>query len=312
MSMTFSENDGNHVRFCILINRVSVRMEPIIDHHSLTSKKMNNSNNANTIHSSMTDEERDTILLRIRKLLNLQENAAKIGSEGEAYAAAQGVHRLLTMYNLSMDEVPLGEEKKSIDITETEMFSYADGYGTWKRELLTVICMFNFCHCLSNSFTKRVCIVGEKQNVIIVRQLYDYLVMAFKRLAREKWETRVTLYGSNNFVSIPFDMAERKYGKDKKPLFLKSYYTGAWCGLKEQFESLQPTSEETALMVVHDEAINDYLSHDEHYTGEGRYRKGNDDMDYAAFSQGIVDGRSISLSRQLDKKDKKEITWKKK
>ena len=42
--MTFSENDGNHVRFCILINRVSVRMEPIIDHHSLTSKKMNNSN----------------------------------------------------------------------------------------------------------------------------------------------------------------------------------------------------------------------------------------------------------------------------
>lgn len=273
---------------------------------------MNNSNNANTILSSMTDEERDTILLRIRKLLNLQENAAKIGNEGEAYAAAQGVHRLLTMYNLSMDEVPLGEEKKSIDITETEMFSYADGYGTWKRELLTVICMFNFCHCLSNSFTKRMCIVGEKQNVIIVRQLYDYLVMAFKRLAREKWETRVTLYGSNNFVSIPFDMAERMYGKDKKTLFMKSYYKGAWCGLKEQFESMQPTSEETALMVVHDEAINDYLSHDEYYTGEGRYRKCNDDMDYAAFSQGKADGRSISLNRQLEKKDKKEIIWKKK
>lgn len=273
---------------------------------------MNNSNNDNNIHATMTDEERDTILLRIRKLLNLQENAKKIGSEGEAYAAAQGVHRLLTMYNLSMDEVPMGEEKKSIDITETEMFSYANGYGTWKRELLTVICMFNFCRCLVNSFSKRMSIVGEKQNVIIVRQLYDYLVKAFKRLAQEKWWTRVTLYGSNNFVSIPFDMAERKYGKDKKALFMKSYYTGAWCGLKEQFESLQPTSEETALMVVHDEAINDYLSHDEHYTGEGRYRKGNDDMDYAAFSQGIVDGRSISLSRQLDKKDKKEITWKKK
>lgn len=273
---------------------------------------MNNFSNAKDIHVTMTDEERDTILLRIRKLLNLQENAKKIGSEGEAYAAAQGVHRLLTMYNLSIDEVPMSEEKKSIDITETEMFSYANGYGTWKRELLTVICMFNFCRCLVNSFSKRMSIVGEKQNVIIVRQLYDYLIRAFKRLAQEKWETTVALYGSNNFVSIPFDMAERMYGKDKKPLFMKSYYKGAWFGLKEQFESMQPTSEETALMVVHDEAIADYLSHDEHYTGHARYYEDKSDIDYEAFSEGKADGRSISLNRQLDKKDKKEITWKKK
>ena len=34
--------------------------------------------------------------------------------------------------------------------------------------------------------------------------------------------------------------------------------------------------------------------------------------DYVAFSEGKADGRSISLKRQLDKKDKKEITWKKK
>lgn len=269
-------------------------------------------NDTGTVTGTMTDEERDTILLRIRKLLDLQENATKIGSEGEAYAAAQGVHRLLTMYNLTMDEVPMGEKKRSIDITETEMFSYANSYGTWKRDLLTVICTFNFCQCLENSYTKRMSIVGEKQNVLIVRQLYDYIVKAFMRFAQEKWETRVTLYVSNNFVSIPFDMAERMYGKDKKPLFMKSYYKGAWYGLQEQFESLQPASEETALMVVHDEAIDDYLSHDEHYTGKGRYRKGNDDMDYAAYSQGKADGRSISLNRQLDKKDKKEITWKKK
>lgn len=49
---------------------------------------------------TVTDEERDKILLKIRKLVDLAENAKKIGSEGEAYATAQGVHRLLTMYNL--------------------------------------------------------------------------------------------------------------------------------------------------------------------------------------------------------------------
>lgn len=254
-----------------------------------------------------TGEERDKILARIRKLLDLQENAEKIGSEGEAYAAAQAVHRLLTMYNLTMDEVPMGEEKMSIDITQTEMFSYANGYGTWKRELLTVICMFNFCVCLVNSFTKLMSIVGEKQNVVIVRQLYDYLVKAFMRLAQEKWETTVTLYGSNIFASIPFDMAERMYGKDKKPLFMKSYYKGAWIGLKEQFDSMQPTSEETALMVVHDEAINDYLSRDKYYTGDGRFRKGKEDMDYVAFCEGKSDGRSISLRMQIGSQDKTQL-----
>jgi len=246
-----------------------------------------------------TGEERDKILARIRKLLDLQENAEKIGSEGEAYAAAQAVHRLLTLYNLTIDEVPLGEEKMSIDITETEMFSYANGYGTWKRDLLTVICMFNFCECLMNSFTKRMSIVGEKQNVIIVRQLYDYLVKAFKRLAQEKWETTVTLYGSN--------IAKRMYGKDKKPLFMKSYYKGAWIGLKEQFDSMQPTSEETALMVVHDKAIKDYLSHDKYYTGHCRFREGKEDMDYVAFYEGKSDGRSISLRMQIGSQDKTQL-----
>lgn len=256
----------------------------------------------------MSEEEREKILARIRKLLNLQENAEKIGSEGEAYAAAAGVHRLLTMYNLSMDEVPLGEEKKQIDIAKTEMFSYATVYGNWKRELLTIICTYNYCQCLVNTFSKRMCIVGEEQNVAIVKQLYDYLVKAFKRLAQEKWETTVTLYGANHCISIPFEIAEQLYGKGKKPLFFKSYFKGAWVGLKEQFESLQPTSDETALMVVHTDAINDFLSKDEFYTGKGvRNRKDSDDMDYCAFCAGQEDGRNISLHRQIGEKKQFKI-----
>ncbi|MCI6830104.1 MAG: DUF2786 domain-containing protein, partial [Prevotella sp.] len=48
--------------------------------------------------AKLSDEERKRILAKIKKLLALKEGAEKIGSEGEAYAAANGVHRLLTEY----------------------------------------------------------------------------------------------------------------------------------------------------------------------------------------------------------------------
>ena len=38
--------------------------------------------------------EKDKILAKLRKLMNLKENAAAIGNEGEAAAAAAGISRL--------------------------------------------------------------------------------------------------------------------------------------------------------------------------------------------------------------------------
>ena len=56
------------------------------------------------------------ILEKIRKLENLRQSAEEIGSEGEAYKAAQIIHKLLMEYNLSMEDVPedtpLSEEDK--------------------------------------------------------------------------------------------------------------------------------------------------------------------------------------------------------
>ena len=53
----------------------------------------------------MEKEVPENILAKIRKLLRLKESAIKIGSEGEAHAAAEAVNRLLTSYNLSLMDV---------------------------------------------------------------------------------------------------------------------------------------------------------------------------------------------------------------
>ena len=58
-------------------------------------------------------ENKDKILDKIRKLLKLQSSAEALGNEGEAYTAANAVHRLLTAYNLTLgdisDDVPNNE-----------------------------------------------------------------------------------------------------------------------------------------------------------------------------------------------------------
>ncbi len=74
----------------------------------------------------MNDGKRSTenILAKIRKLLRLKESAIKIGSEGEAHAAAEAVNRLLTSYNLSLMDVTPEEQKNMISVSESEKITY--------------------------------------------------------------------------------------------------------------------------------------------------------------------------------------------
>ena len=77
----------------------------------------------------MEKEVPENILAKIRKLLRLKESAIKIGSEGEAHAAAEAVNRLLTSYNLSLMDVTPEEQKNMISVTESEKITYQDTYG---------------------------------------------------------------------------------------------------------------------------------------------------------------------------------------
>ena len=139
--------------------------------------------------AKLTGEERKRILAKIKKLLALKEGAEKIGSEGEAYAAASGVHRLLTEYNLSMADV-MGEdgERKGPKIEESDGISYASHFGLWKQKLMGIICRYNYCQSIISPLTKQVVIVGQEDNIAVCHQLYDYLVKAFVRLAKEKFQ----------------------------------------------------------------------------------------------------------------------------
>lgn len=246
----------------------------------------------------MEDKERQRILEKVKKLLKLKEGAEKIGSEGEAYAAAEGIHRLLTQYNISMDEIPGGEEKSGPNIGESEEISYSSRYGNWKRSLLNILCTYNYCQSLVVTYRKKMLIVGQEDNVVVVRQLYEYLVEAFNRLCDDRWEEFVKEYVKE--TAQPYSIAEYYLSNNEKKRFFKSYFLGATSGLHRNFENRQPTSDETPLMVVHQKAIDDYLSKDESFSGKTvHFREVRQNLNEWAASCGYEDGKEISLDRQI-------------
>lgn len=247
----------------------------------------------------MTDEKRHKILEKIRKLLALKESAEKIGSEGEAYAAAQGVHRLLTEYNLTMQDV-LGSkgEDNGPRIEESDGISYNSHFGLWKQQLMGIICKYNYCKCVASTQTKQVYAVGTEANVAVCTWLFEYLVSAFVSLAKQNFRKmldRYCLVGPN----IPLNIARLQYGEKRTDDFFHSYYIGTVSGLRENFEARQVSADERGLMVTFDWHIDDFLkSKGGVYKRRGTIDIG-DELDPYALDKGYNDGRDISLNRQV-------------
>ena len=255
--------------------------------------------------AKLSDEERKRILAKIKKLLALKEGAEKIGSEGEAYAAANGVHRLLTEYNLSMADV-MNESGKGNgpDISQSDEISYASHFGLWKQKLMGIICKYNYCQSIIAPRSKQVVIVGQEDNIAVCRQLYDYLVHAFVRLAKERFQEYLERVEGIDGI-IPMSVAKLMLGEKNVSEFFHSYYIGTNKGLVSNFESRQPTSEEPALVLSHQTAINEYMK-----KMDVKERRGT--IDYSelngnAWMDGYKDGKNINLDRQIGGEEQRKI-----
>lgn len=250
--------------------------------------------------AQLSDEERKRILAKIKKLLALKEGAEKIGSEGEAYAAANGVHRLLTEYNLSMADVLQSDDTdKGPDIKESDGISYNSHFGLWKKSLMVVICKYNYCTAVSSQLTKQLYIVGQEDNVAVCHQLFDYLVKAFVRLTKEKFYKFCDRY-CLCAPGTPLSVLKLKLGEKQTNEFFHSYYNGTVEGLQSNFEErmAQATSDEHSLVLSWQSAIHDFMAKSGNYC----HRRGTVVSHIGngmAFNEGYDDGANINLDRQI-------------
>lgn len=235
----------------------------------------------------MEKEVPEKILDKIRKLIRLKESAKKIGSEGEANAAAAAVNRLLTEYNLSLMEVT--EEAAAtpaLAVSKSVEVSYQDTYGNiWKRDLLRIISEYNYCQILLYSGTTHMVVLGTKENASVVIALSNYLRSAFKSLAMDR--------------HCEFIKGKRGYycTQKFKKSYIRSYLLGCCTGLRNQFESMIKTSQETGLVLCHKQLIKDYLGTLSLVTRKAVKIK--DRTNYSAYSAGYADGKSINLNKQI-------------
>jgi hypothetical protein len=241
-----------------------------------------------------TNQNLDSVLKKLRKLQNLYEGAKKINSEGEANAAAAAIQRLLTQYNLSMDEIGTDEEKAKDTVLEEKVdgFTYKSIGGEWEFRLLYVLCKWNFCKCFQVGNTyKRLMIFGKKENIETVKWLRSMLAERFVSFSKIRFkEYKKTMEYAMKPISI-----------DK---YQRSYLMGCAAGLdaklkeesdREKAKNAEFRAKVTALVVRNDAAVTEYIEN-KYKVKRGKARRKN--FDSARFF-GFIDGKNTEIHKQV-------------
>ena len=238
--------------------------------------------------------EKENVIQKIQKLLKLQYGAESIGSTGEAFQAAKMVKKLLMEYNLSMSDIYTSDGEQKLTMTKSDELAGSDRYGNhWKFQLLGVIASNNLCSAYKR-VSGKMFVIGTEDNVAIVQEFYNYLVKVFRRLAKEHWERKCKEWEQQGY-NVEYILFADNTVMNK---FFRSYLEGVPVGLQENYDSLKPTSAETALVVCHQEAIDEYVK--ENFTMNDKKPRTRTRKIYGdAYNLGAADGRAVSLNRQI-------------
>ena len=167
-----------------------------------------------------------------------------------------------------------------------------------------IISKYNYCQSVIAPCSKQVVIIGQEDNITVCRQLYDYLVHAFVRLAKERFQDYLEqVEGIDR--DIPMSVAKLMLGEKNVNEFFHSYYIGTDNGLVVNFESRQPTSEEKALVLSHRSAIDEYLKKLNSSERRGTVNYG--ELNGNAWQEGYKDGKNINLDRQIGGEEQRKI-----
>lgn len=247
----------------------------------------------------------------LSKLQRLYEGAKAINSEAEAQNAAAKIQNLLTQYNLSMVDLEAAvDDEPKTNVTEEKL---DDSWqrkcgGFWDQLLLYGICKYNFCYTIvSGQYTHRInrngkmifekrhkyIVIGEPQNIEVVKWLFNVLAGQLYRLALKRYEE----YREDDRQAVMRLFVGEK--KMHRGTFLRSYLAGAAKGVQDKLREerereLQAQVQVNALVLRHDQQLNDYVA--ENYK-DLRASKPGHIGSYQAMQQGREDGRKVNITR---------------
>ena len=229
--------------------------------------------------------ERNAIIQKIRKLMELQLSAENVGQSGEAFAAANAIHKLLTKYNLSLDEITSGEDDEKDGLYISPKMQAHDEYGNWRDILMVKLAERNYCRNLG--YVKQpsiMMVVGKKENVEIVIQLYNRL-------------SEIFLLKAKRGLIAKYEEEEGNMTLNQQNDYMESYLLGCVDGLMEHLDSVEKNTEEKFLAIRWKSKINSW--EEKHANREGRIKVEVDIKEEDAYTSGIVEGRNTRLYQEI-------------
>lgn len=243
----------------------------------------------------MTNEKE--ILEKIRKLENLRQSAEEIGSEGEAYKAAQVIHKLLLEYNLSMEDVPtdapVSEDDKIIYTEEDSTHHHGTKIPAWEKQLWAVLAEHFFCLAVRDRHQIYGCsmmrLVGTKVNTDSARYVHDVFC------------NRLFPLGKTRYIEYLRDFRINRYHLRPDPFgrWLDNYLLGCTFGLSETLreDATEQASGIRDLTLRTQSKLTEWFR-----TNQGNLRTARTSytQDNEAITKGMKDGKNLNLTKGVE------------
>lgn len=227
--------------------------------------------------------KKDNLINKIKNLLDLAEDE---NSQHEAEAAAKKAQALIMKYNIEEAELRQGDEA-TIEESLFHLWKIKNkSEGVWVRNLFHSVAKFNFCKIIiakrwtDGELKEVLYILGEKDNIELVKYLSTQLVHRFRSVRKKEWK--------------------QYEGGESYHVFRRGFFKGAVRGvyekLEEQWHQYAETESTAIVMSKKDEQLQKYVEQNHGDLGKARSGKTSS---RSGYSKGKQAGKNADLNAGL-------------
>ena len=219
--------------------------------------------------------EKEKIIDKIRKLLELSKNNP---NKEEAILALTKARELMFKHNVDIENI-----KKD----DTNYFEKIVQLKKWKNWIIFFVMYLNDAFgtfSLYNEYTKRVYFYGEKEKVLGVSEIFEFLFEVADYLAMKEYRNYLKEYGTGKGIYL-------------------SYILGFINGVNNALEKQNREFEEYGIVIVTSEVLKQQVRKDKNAVDKREKRlfnkNINEDLNREVFDKGFDEGITILDKKQI-------------
>lgn len=220
--------------------------------------------------------EKEKIIDKIRKLLELSKNNP---NKEEAILALTKARELMFKHNVDIENI-----KKD----DTNYFEKIVQLKKWKNWIIFFVMYLNDAFgtfSLYNQYTKRIYFYGEKEKVLGVSEIFEFLFEVADYLAMKEYRNYLKEYGTGKGIYL-------------------SYILGFINGVNNALEKQNREFEEYGIVIVTSEVLKQQVRKDKNAVEKREKRlfnkNINEDLNREVFDKGYDEGITILDKKQIE------------